>query len=572
MIACWAVPAFAATVQGQVVAYPTGDPLPGIQILARDPQGASAAGASDADGRFFLDGVEPGAVRVQARVPDDVNRLGAYAGDVSAFCAAQVFELDPDGALSGVRIELPAGGTVAGVLRDGGGEPIAGTIRAQGVDTLNLGLSRAATADESGAFAVVGLASWVDADGGVVPGAYRLSGQLSGEPPFYAPGTWDSTEAALVPAVREQTTPVDLQRPVGADLSGVVRDADGEGMVAELAVLAAGFGVVWTGVSSPDGGWTATDVPGASLQVRVRAPGYAETWAGGGAGAAEAATFPGGEELQVGLVIPLAGRGAALTLAGVPDGSALITLSRPEGPSLRTWSAPVQGATVALDALPPGALEVGVQVPGFLPGRAALPDPAGSVPVAMVPAGSAEARVVARGNGRPVRGALVEAFVPGGGPVVGSARTDGDGRATLDDLPPGELVLRARWEPFCPGDGALTPVWSGAARSEPFAATLRGDDGTALPFALPPDRDRDGMDDVWELLWGLLPGVDDGARDPDGDGITSLEEYRAYTDPLHVERGIGCSVAESTPTCRRSGFTLLLVVLVGGFVRRHRDR
>jgi Bacterial Ig domain/Bacterial TSP3 repeat len=45
------------------------------------------------------------------------------------------------------------------------------------------------------------------------------------------------------------------------------------------------------------------------------------------------------------------------------------------------------------------------------------------------------------------------------------------------------------------------------------------------------DSDHDGMEDAWERLNGLTVGVDDSAEDPDGDGLTNLEEFDADTNP-----------------------------------------
>jgi len=51
----------------------------------------------------------------------------------------------------------------------------------------------------------------------------------------------------------------------------------------------------------------------------------------------------------------------------------------------------------------------------------------------------------------------------------------------------------------------------------------------ALPAtAPPPDRDRDGMPNAWELERGFDPDVDDSAGDRDGDGWTNVEEYLAW--------------------------------------------
>ena len=50
-----------------------------------------------------------------------------------------------------------------------------------------------------------------------------------------------------------------------------------------------------------------------------------------------------------------------------------------------------------------------------------------------------------------------------------------------------------------------------------------------------PDTDGDGMDDWYEFVAGLDPLMGDSAGDPDGDGLTNIEEYENngyyYTDP-----------------------------------------
>jgi len=48
----------------------------------------------------------------------------------------------------------------------------------------------------------------------------------------------------------------------------------------------------------------------------------------------------------------------------------------------------------------------------------------------------------------------------------------------------------------------------------------------------PNDYDNDGMPDIWEKQNGLRYDVQDGDKDPDQDGITNIEEYKAGTNPL----------------------------------------
>ena len=49
------------------------------------------------------------------------------------------------------------------------------------------------------------------------------------------------------------------------------------------------------------------------------------------------------------------------------------------------------------------------------------------------------------------------------------------------------------------------------------------------------DSDFDGMDDDWEENNGLNSTVNDAQEDPDGDGMTNIEEYLEYSDPQNEE-------------------------------------
>ncbi|MCO4770879.1 MAG: carboxypeptidase regulatory-like domain-containing protein [Deltaproteobacteria bacterium] len=575
----FAPPAYAGTVSGEVVGFPDGAPLAGVTVFARDPQGAAATSVTGADGTFVIEGVDPGIVRVRATPPESMNRIGAYAGDVSAFCAAATFDLESEGEVPGVVIELPVGGVVQGVLRDEEGVATPGSVRAQGVDTLNQSLSRATTADGSGAFAIAGLASWVDAQGSVVPGAYRLSAQLDGEPSFYWPGTWDLADAEPVPAVRGETTPMDLDRPVGARLlDGVVQDPQGLPVLgAEVAVLAGGFGVVWSTSTDAAGAWSSPEVPGADLRVRVRADGFAESWLGletTGAGPLEAATFGGGADHVLSPMRLLTARALSLQVrAGEDvDASALLTLRRPEGTTLRSVVLSIASSQSAVEGLPPGDLVGLLSVSGWRPVELDIPQETTAADVSLAPQREAVAVVWDRATGLPVRGAEVRAHDPETTEALVSGRTDGEGRVTLDDVGPAAVFLSASWEPFCPADPARVTVWSGGARSEMDAATVPGDSAAEVRFAMPPDADSDAMDDVWELFWGLDPTRNDGSLDSDADGVTNLEEYRSHGDPRAVGGTKGCSQSGSDPTSPASALLVLALVLVPGVVGRGAGR
>jgi hypothetical protein len=46
------------------------------------------------------------------------------------------------------------------------------------------------------------------------------------------------------------------------------------------------------------------------------------------------------------------------------------------------------------------------------------------------------------------------------------------------------------------------------------------------------DEDHDGMPDDWETRYGLDPTHNDANDDPDGDGVSNLDEYQADTNPM----------------------------------------
>jgi hypothetical protein len=70
----------------------------------------------------------------------------------------------------------------------------------------------------------------------------------------------------------------------------------------------------------------------------------------------------------------------------------------------------------------------------------------------------------------------------------------------------------------------------------PLDATETMDtDGDGIGNNADGDDDNDGMPDAWELSYGLDPLQDDSAADPDGDGVSNINEYNLGSQPNFYE-------------------------------------
>ena len=557
----------AAGLAGVVVGYPEQEPIPGVQILAMDPRGRSVEAFTDAAGGFDLE-VGAGLFRVRARPDQDTDRIGAYWGDSFNFCPATSIELGPTDTFDGVVVQLPVGGAVEGTVVDELGLPLAGAVvTATGLDFFNSSAVRSALTDDEGRFRVVGLDS-VLVDGQPLPGRYRLAVRSEGVATWLHPTTWDPAASEPVEALRGETAGIGtLTRPAPVAVSGRLLGPDGQGVaLAQVSVLAGLGGTLTGGSTDPDGRFSFPALWGDDLDLAASAPGYASV------------TFVQGLHLQPGESVELdpATLQPEATLSGAvvgldEEGGAL-SLEDGLGTSAGRIALAPGAENYLLDGLPAGTWTLRFAPSPtselqelIVPGVTLSPGQASSLDLELVAGAVLSGRSRRRG-GEPLAGIEVVAIDPSTGSELsrGQASSDAEGAFILRGLPPGEALVRLTWRPFCSTDPTWVQTWAHDSRHEGEAHVVALEAGATVELEellLPPDRDSDGMDDIWELAWGLDRGRADGVADRDGDGRSNLQEYLDRTDPRDADRAAGCSATGSAGGAGSAALACLLLAV-----------
>ncbi|MDF1701993.1 MAG: carboxypeptidase regulatory-like domain-containing protein, partial [Planctomycetota bacterium] len=321
-----------AMLSGRVTAQEGGAAIAGITVFAMGGRGRGMmptprTAMTDADGRYTVEGVDPGAVKVWAVGASQVSvgMSGTVMGNTNTPYSA---ELEP-GETGELDLETVAAGKVAGRVLTESGQAVPGAVvqAASGsggpgmmASLLGLGASwGSAVTDAEGAYAIDVL---------VPGGKYKITAKAPDHP--------TATSSEFV-AVGGKTEAVDVRMKAPRWIEVTVVDAAGGKPVAGAGILAVpedgspavmmemlGGGAMWT--TTADGTVRVGPLPDGKHKTQVKAPGFIdhdETEVEAGA------TAPVRVELQRGLV--LAGR---LELPeGVPFQSVRVNVNRsgPDG-------------------------------------------------------------------------------------------------------------------------------------------------------------------------------------------------------------------------------------------------
>lgn len=569
-----AVPfAHGAELSGRVTGYLDDSALEGVQVLVMDRLGQAAVASTASDGSYQVSGVDPGMQRVRALPPDGLNRIGAWYSDQYFFCSADSLVLSAQEELGGIDFALPEGGAIVGVVSSQGLPVEGATVTAHGLDFFNSSQRRSAVTDAQGQFRIVGLDSIV-LGGQAQPGSYRLSTQRAGEAPWFYPGSFDVKNAGAVAVFRGDETTADLHLGPASFLRGRVLDEQGE-PVADARISLHLAGALRVQASNEQGVFEFADIVGGEVDVSFTAPGMAGLWYPAAAvqGAAESLSLQPGEELELEVSLVPESRldlqiegtldaGVRVVVVDSESGSELAatTLSEPTASTSQLLFSGLPARTVFVQVKPNASsvLVASVSEPMLLEeGQVHSLD-------LVVERGGQLLATVRRRGGEPLRGARAHVYAVGFPErSIGSARSDGEGRLHLRGIPPGEVLVRFSLETFCDGDPTSVPRWWPESRSIERASSVLVEAGGSHDLGevlLPADGDADGMDDLWELAWGLDPFLDDGHEDPDGDGVTNLDEYLGHSDPLrNASLGLGCHYV--APGSKRSVLAPLLLLV-----------
>lgn len=573
--------ALGADVSGRVVDE-AGAPVQGATIQAYDQQFVLVDGATDADGAFRLEGLEPGVWRLRALPAYRDNLVTRWHPSAQDFCDSEAVLLDGADA-GGLEFRLPAGAEVAGRLLDSAGEPVVSAIvwaSGGAPDTENLS-SRGALTNAQGEFLVRGLDAPLDA----ATSDWLLTVQADDFPEQLLGGVYDSELAAPTAVPTRGRADVGEHTLLdGILVTGQVVGPDGPVPEADVRVYSASQVVNVT--TDANGRYAALGLPPGDVLSWVNAPGVALTYWPDGDRPVEFLPAPDeGDVLEdVDLFPP-----AELTLlARVTDdtGQPVVGMQGLLYNDTRTvgrGNLTDDTGLLVIDSLHPGDYTLFLYGASFdgtndwardndgqerVFTLAASTD--GQVVDLVLPPSTTLSGVVLDERGEPLYNATVVArqvVADGVEGAAAAALTDRAGAYRIPGMPPGDYTIEAGVAPLCEGDPSyVTVFWPDQVNAD-WARTVPlqvGVDQAELDLQLPSDDDRDGMGDRWEERYGLDPWRNDALEDNDGDTYQNYTEYLLGTNPSEFDDD------RTDCGCGSAGASVVLLPLLGLARRRRR--
>lgn len=517
---------------GELGVMPGPLPLPGMPALGAPPHGGWQ---SDLDGKFAIDEVPPGRVRVLVRHPEFVEAMSSAV------------TLDPGGEQR-VRVALARGASLEGRLVDGLGRPVEGArihaIAPHGIQ------ERSALTQADGSFAFGGVPAEVDLLVARPEQRYRFVLRRSFQ--------------LTLGETREVELTLPSERPA---LEVFVADDSGqplEGARVLLLSLDPNVPLRQTAYSDASGQAELDDAAGLKATLRVQAPGFSPFEAQLEVAPARVEVALERGVLISGMITQLRGRlpveGAEIVL--VQDGERRTVHSDAEG--VYSFSDVAPGPVRLLLSHPEFATKTLAETVRAT-GRADRPFELPTVE--LQPAGSVSG-VVLDVSGAPVPNArvgvgVVPAFLPAGAAPAGFAKSGDDGRFTLHGVPAGRAEIAA----YAVGLGRAereVEVEAGETTAD-VELRLIGGESDAESAALANvavtlgERDRDGS---IEVVIVDVAGASEAERSGLGQGDVLLgidgERVRDMADARH--RLGGSDGSDVILQLRRTGKVLSLRV------------
>lgn len=486
-----------------------GQPLAGVDLDVFDATGSRIT-LYDADttptGDYLLGPLPPGAYTLRADPMAATGLAERFNGDTDALGLATPLLVEAGGVHAGVDFTLQTAGTIAGVVSDGEGSPIAGIDLDLWEATTRTRLRASATTAVDGSYVVEGLN----------PGEYLVRAdpaEASGLVRTYYPAeiSIDFAQSVFVSS-GSATNAVDLQLRPGATLSGAVTRPDGlpaEGIDIDVFVAATGGRLEQTALTDAMGRFVLSGIPAGEFLVRAdpeEISGFAPLY-NGAAIDEDFATPISLEEGEIRTSIDFA-LNLAGTIAGVirsADGTPIPEID------LDVWHADSmtrlgisaetdENGSYRLTGLNPGSYVLradptevqgyaqtyysnGISLMSSEPVQVSGGSTVGSIDFMLNEAASI-AGYVNGPDGHPAIGVDIDIFSADGmEKLAQNAATDGNGYFSLHGLPAGTYLIRAQPSP---GSGSISTAIGGVRRvadATPLTVAA-GQDAVAPSIAL----------------------------------------------------------------------------------------